>query len=267
MTLETDLDERNARFWDMLCGWSMAQAIGVTGDEREDLMRFDRAYLSYYPYLARYVDDDLTDRRVLEVGLGFGTLGQIIVERGAEYHGVDIAAEPVSLMKRRFGLAGVGDPDRVVNASALALPYDDGYFDQVISIGCLHHTGDLPRAVNEVHRVLRPGGKAVVMLYYRHSVRQLVQPLRALASKDWRRSFAERVSGLYDQDREGGSAPHTEYLSRRAARELFSRFSAVQIEARNFPEYMVRGRTIKRVWFLENAARVIGLDLYITANK
>ena len=102
MTLETDLDERNARFWDMLCGWSMAQAIGVTGDEREDLMRFDRAYLSYYPYLARYVDDDLTDRRVLEVGLGFGTLGQIIVERGAEYHGVDIAAEPVSLMKRRF---------------------------------------------------------------------------------------------------------------------------------------------------------------------
>ena len=267
MTVETGLDERNARFWDMLCGWSMARAIGITGDEREDLARFDEAYLAYYPYLARYVDEHLAGRRVLEIGLGFGTLGQLLAERGAEYYGVDIAAEPVSLMQRRLTMTGLGEPLRVVQASALALPYDDEHFDRVFSIGCLHHTGDLSRAVDEVRRVLKPGGNAVVMLYYRHSVRQLVQPFRALASRDWRRAFAESVSGLYDQDRDGGSAPHTEYVSRRAARALFSRFTDARIEARNFPEYMVRGRTIKRVWFLDNAARVIGLDLYVVARK
>ena len=37
----------------------MARAIGITGNEREDLERFDRAYLEYYPYLAGYVDDEL----------------------------------------------------------------------------------------------------------------------------------------------------------------------------------------------------------------
>jgi SAM-dependent methyltransferase len=267
VTVDAPLDEANARFWDMLCGWSMAQAIGITGDEREDLARFDQAYLAYYPYLAPYFEDRLAGRRVLEVGLGFGTLGQLLAERGAEYHGVDIAAEPVSLMRRRLEMSGLGDPARVVQASALALPHDDASFDDVVSIGCLHHTGDLQRAINEVHRVLKPGGRATVMLYYRHSVRQLVQPLRAVVSKDWRRAFAERVSGLYDQDREGGSAPHTEYVSRRDARALFGRFASVQVEPRNFPEYMVRGRTIKRVWFLDNAARVIGLDLYIVARK
>ena len=109
MTARAELDERNALFWETLCGWSMARAIGITGDEREDLARFDRAYLDYYPYLSGYVDGDLAGARVLEIGLGFGTLGQLIAQRGAEYHGVDIAAEPVALMQRRLEMIGVQD--------------------------------------------------------------------------------------------------------------------------------------------------------------
>ena len=105
------------------------------------------------------------------------------------------------------------------------------------------------------------------MVYYRHSIRQLVQPLRALVSRDRRRSFRERVRGMYDQDREGHSAPHTDFVSRRDVRALFSRFASVRVDAQNFPEYAVLGRTIKRAWFLGNAARVIGLDLYIVAVK
>ena len=267
MSTQSSLDERNARFWDMLCGWSMARAIGITGDEREDLARFDEAYLGYYPYLAGYFDESYSGRNVLEVGLGFGTLGQLLVERGAEYHGVDIAFEPVSLMQRRLHMIGAGDPKRIVQGSVLQLPFREEYFDDVVSIGCLHHTGDLRRAIAEVHRVLKPGGRAVVMLYYAHSVRQLVQPFRAVVSRDWRRAFAERVRGLYDNDREGASAPHTDYVSRREAQRLFAGFSDVRIETRNFPEYMVRGRTIKRVWFLDNAARIIGLDVYVVAVK
>ena len=72
---------------------------------------------------------------------------------------------------------------------------------------------------------------------------------------------------MYDQDREGGSAPHTDFVSRSDARALFGRFSSVRIDAQNFPEYAVGGRTIQRAWFLDNLARVIGLDLYIVAVK
>ncbi len=46
-----------------------------------------------------------------------------------------------------------------MRASVLELPFEDGTFDYVYSIGCLHHTGDLERSVQEVHRVVVPGGR------------------------------------------------------------------------------------------------------------
>ena len=78
-------------------------------------------------------------------------------------------------MRERLRRLSVGDPLHVVQGSALELPFDEGTFDDVYSIGCLHHTGDLVRAVSEVRRVLRPDGRAVVMLYNRHSLRLVVK--------------------------------------------------------------------------------------------
>jgi SAM-dependent methyltransferase len=264
----TDLDARNAEFWNMLCGSGMAQSVGMTGDEREDLRRFDLAYLDYYPYLRGYVDrEPLAGKQVLEIGLGFGTLGQMLTESGADYHGVDIATEPVALMRKRLEFLSSPSSDNVLQASVLDLPFGAGSFDYVYSIGCLHHTGDLPRSIDEVHRVLRPRGRAVVMLYNRHSLRQLVQPLRALLSRDWRARFRENVRGLYDFDESGTAAPHVDFVSRAEARRLFARFAHVRIDVQNFAAYSVRGRVIEREWFLGNAARVLGLDLYIVATK
>src|SRR4051812_21916681 len=97
------LDERNAAYWDSLCGWAMAQEMEMTGDEREDLRRFDAAYLEYYPYLLDYIKpNELAGRDVLEIGLGYGTVGHLLALCGARYIGVDIALEPVALMRRRL---------------------------------------------------------------------------------------------------------------------------------------------------------------------
>src|SRR5947207_2788032 len=83
---------------------------------------------------------------VLEVGLGYGTLGQLIASRNADYYGVDIAEGPVANMRRRLSWLGLPE-DHAVQASVLALPFGDESFDYVYSIGCLHHTGDLERSV------------------------------------------------------------------------------------------------------------------------
>src|SRR5205814_4952916 len=100
----------------------------------------------------------LSRKRVLEIGLGYGTLGQLIATRGADYHGADIASEPVGMMRQRLSWLGL-PKDQVVQASVLELPFADGAFDYVYSIGCLHHTGDLERSVQEVYRVLAPGDR------------------------------------------------------------------------------------------------------------
>ena len=80
------------------------------------------------------------------------------------------------MVRHRWRLAGGEDAERrIVQGSVLELPFEAARFDYVFTIGCLHHTGDLPRAVREVERVLRPGGTAVVMLYNLHSYRRLVK--------------------------------------------------------------------------------------------
>src|SRR6185295_2793660 len=109
-------------------------------------------------------------RRVLEVGLGYGTLGQKIVEAGAIYTGLDIAAGPVRMMQHRLSLQDL--PGSVQQGSVLACPFPDESFDCVVSIGCFHHTGNARRALDETWRVLRPGGQAHLMVYNQFSLRQ-----------------------------------------------------------------------------------------------
>jgi SAM-dependent methyltransferase len=263
MASQQTIDRSNTDFWNTLCGSNMAQAAGITGDDPDDLRRFDDLYLSFYPYLPQYVPGDLSSKRVLEIGLGFGTLGQLLASRGASYHGVDIAAEPVLVMKRRIAALGQSEK-QVQQASALDLPFADETFDEVYSIGCLHHTGDLQRSVSEVHRVLGPGGRAVVMLYNRHSLRRLAYALRRRLRGGSESSLDDEMRGMYDAHETGEAAPHTDFVSRAEVKELFRDYSRVRIDVQNFDGFRFG---IKREWFLSNLARIAGLDLYIVADK
>jgi SAM-dependent methyltransferase len=271
---QSETDARNAAFWNELCGSGLARSLGIRDNTPESLKKFDEAYMAMYPYLSRYVTGEhLAGRRVLEIGLGYGTLGQIIALRGCQYHGLDIADGPVEMMRYRLASLGVDSRDRLKNGSALDIPYPDGSFDYVYSIGCLHHTGNLPKAVSEVHRVLVSGGKAVVMLYNRNSFRQLAQ-LRT--RQVWeiltgrRAGFDQAVRARYDSNAAGDAAPHTDFVSRSdVRRHLFEAFSSVRIDVQNFDGYvLLRGRlVITREKLLGNIARVLGTDLYIVATK
>jgi len=139
---QSETDARNAAFWNELCGSGLARSIGINDRTPESLRKFDEAYMTMYPYLARYVTaENLMGKRTLEIGLGYGTLGQLIASRGCQYHGLDIADGPVEMMRYRLALLGKEAAARVQTGSALDIPYPDGTFDYVYSIGCLHHTG------------------------------------------------------------------------------------------------------------------------------
>jgi len=257
------LDQRNAAFWDELCGSSLARSLSITDASAESLARFDAAYMSHYPYMVRYLDLALEGRRVLEIGLGYGTLSGELMAREADYNGLDIAPGPVEMVRHRWRLRGGGDAEnRVVRGSVLELPFPEGRFDYVFTIGCLHHTGNLPRAVDEVRRVLRPGGTAVVMLYNAYSFRRLVK-VGLLPTLMRRHRTADEVAALYDTNAQGEAAPHTDYVSPFQVRRLFAGFSALEIERRNFDglPYIPRRRLLGTV------DRVLGLDLYITARR
>lgn len=267
---QVDLDQRNAEFWGELCGSGLANQLGITDASPENLRRFDEAYMALYPYLYDYLPKKrFNGRKVLEIGLGYGTLGQLLASRGADYYGVDISPGPVEMMRERLRRMGKDLDGRVQQGSALELPFEEASFDYVYTIGCLHHTGDLRTSVSEVHRVLRPRGTAVVMLYNAHSFRQLVRVSRLRLQRGNGRALEERIRALYDTNQAGEAAPHTDYVTRRDARRLFRSFSKVKLDSRNFdPFELIPGKyVIFRERLLGNVDRLLGLDLYITAVK
>jgi len=274
-TLAQDIDKANAEFWDELCGSWLAVSLGIKEITPDNLRRFDDAYFSLYPYLFEYfMTESLRGKKVLEIGLGYGSFGQALAEKGCDYHGLDIAAGPVGMMRYRLShLGGSNWKGKVEIGSVLDIPYMDSSFDYVYSIGCLHHTGDIERSVSEVYRVLKTGGKAIIMLYNRYSFRLLFQvPIMRMVgmlSKTVKgETPQEKIRALYDTNIEGSAAPHTDFVTPYGAQQLFRRFSRVKIDIRNFDGYSFRKRTIlKREKLLNNIGRVLGLDLYIIAEK
>ena len=259
------IDQANAAFWDELCGTELARQIGVTDRSLESLRRFDRAYMELYPYLPDRVPvSTMRGKRVLEVGLGYGTVGQKIAEAGADYIGLDIAQGPVDMMNQRLATNRL--PGKAIRGSMLDCPLPDASVDCVVSIGCFHHTGDVARCIEQTWRVLKPGGTAYLMVYNRFSYWQWIRwPLRTLRGG---MGGNEAQRKAYDWDSSGVAAPETVFLSRDELKGLLARFSKVQMALENCHRFRVFGRVVvPRRLLLATLGRVAGLDVYISAAK
>ena len=263
------IDETNAAFWTELCGTGLAKQLEIIDHSPESLRRFDEAYFGIYPYLKQYVGEEVVSgRRVLEVGLGYGTLSQFLIESGADYHGLDISHGPVEMVRGRMRVIGRGTEAQVVQGSALEIPHEDGSLDTVVSIGCLHHTGDLLNSIEEVARVLKPGGTAVIMIYNAWSLRQLL--FRLAHPSIWFRGekAAQKLRAKYDANAAGEAAPHTDYTSPPQLKRVFRSFSTLRYNIQNMdPLKYRRDRYVPREKLLNNLGRIVGLDLYVTASK
>ena len=269
--MTADVSQRNAEFWDELCGTHMARRLGIRDASPGELARFDAAYLALYPYLLGYFPREWAEgRQVLEVGLGYGTLSEALARMGADYHGLDIAAGPVAMVRHRLaGLPGAR-PEQVQQGSVLALPFPDASFDLIASIGCLHHTGDMFGAVQEVRRVLRPGGRLVLMVYNRRSLRRLMAvPVAAVRHRGRQAVADEEMRARYDATTDGAAAPHTDFVTAGELRGLLHGCHDIRVERRNMdtlPIPSVAGRSRSALMAL-GVDRLVGLDLYVTARR
>jgi SAM-dependent methyltransferase len=271
-----DVDDKNSTFWDELCGTHFARSIGVVDNSPASLRKFDNWYFAFYPYLYLHIPfEEMVGKDVLEVGLGYGTVTQRIIESGARYKGLDIAAGPVSMANHRLKQGAV--LGQVLQGSILEAGFEDGSFDFIVAIGCLHHTGNLSRAIDQCRRMLRPGGKLVFMVYYAYSYRRLIaarsDTLRYMGRElcGYRGVIGtanERERAAYDANSEGIGAPHTDWISIRSLRWLCREFTSFQYSLENidngrpFEKSKPRRELLKTIW-----PRWIGLDLYATATK
>lgn len=114
-------------------------------------------------------------KKVLEIGCGNGADGVMFAKHGADYTGVDLTEAAVEATRKHFDAAGLTGTFQIENAERLSLA--DERFDLVYSYGVLHHTPNPATAIGEVYRVLKPGGRAIVMLYHKRSINYIARIL------------------------------------------------------------------------------------------
>lgn len=109
--------------------------------------------------------EDLKECDVLEIGVGNGSHAQLIAPWTRSYTGIDLTAYATKSTSTRLQVFGI--PGRVLQMDAEKMIFDDASFDLVWSWGVIHHSANTDRILDEIRRVLRPGGRAIIMVYYR----------------------------------------------------------------------------------------------------
>lgn len=202
--------------------------------------------------------------QVLEVGGGMGTDLAQFAKHGAIVTDVDLSGGHLELAQENFRLRGL--EGRFVHHDAESLPFDTSRFDLVYSNGVLHHTPNTKDAVREILRVLKPGGRAIVMVYAENSLqywRNLVWYYGLRSGDLATRSMADIMSQTVE--RTGNDArPLVKVYTRNRLRALFGGFADIHIVQRQISPELVP-RRLRRL--LPVVERLAGWNLIIKARK
>jgi SAM-dependent methyltransferase len=137
----------------------------------------------YHVKLIRRHLGALAGRRVLDVGCGKGRFARVLhdAEPAAEIYGLDLSTEML-----RFAPAGV----RVCAGSMTELPFADASFDAAYATESLEHAVEIAKAVGEICRVVKPGGRIAI-------IDKNVRARGRLETPAWERWFGRReLAGL-----------------------------------------------------------------------
>lgn len=109
----------------------------------------------------------LKNKSVLEIGVGVGSTAALIAPYAKSYTGVDLTEYAFKMTSKRMKLSQNRSNYNIIQMNAEELDFPDNSFDLVWSWGVIHHSANTKKILNEIHRVLKPGGSAKIMVYYR----------------------------------------------------------------------------------------------------
>jgi SAM-dependent methyltransferase len=210
---DADALDRVRRYWnDHVHDWKVARSpVGTKGFFEEiEQYRFEK--LDYLPRVVNF--EGYGGRRVLDVGCGVGNDLARFARAGAEVIGLDLAPTSIELARRNFQQRELAGEFLIGNGEDMDLP--DDAFDLVYCHTVLHFTPRPQAMVREIHRVLRPGGQAILMTVNR-------------------RSWLNVLHRLMKVEIDHLDAPYFHKFSEREFRDLLSPFPSVTIVTERFP--------------------------------
>lgn len=177
-----DWQAANRAWWEntpMRYDWR--DAVDAAPGTREYFQEIDRRFFEssrhYLPWRSKPFDDlidypSLTDKDVLEIGVGHGSHAGLIAPASRSFSGIDLTDTASRMTRERLELMQVEADVRQMDAERLE--FADASFDFVWSWGVIHHSADTSAIVRQVARVLRPGGSFTAMVYHRSAWKYLV---------------------------------------------------------------------------------------------
>lgn len=206
-------DAAARRYWDTHIHDDAMSAAPIGSRQFfEDLDRYRFEKLAYLNQLVDFAA--YRGRRLLEVGCGVGIDLARFARHGAVVTAIDLSPRQVDLARANLERLGLPGDLRVMNGERM--DFADGSFDVVYAHGVLQYTRDPQAMLGEIHRVLRPAGEAILMVYNRQS---------------WLRLLSIVTGVSLEHER----APYFRMHSLAEFRRLVARFPRVDIVPERFP--------------------------------
>jgi len=221
----------------------------LTGlNDLEDMFRF-RGHMA----VADMPLQELSGKRVLEIGPGAGGHSALFAKYGAKVTSADITLARAKSTQAKFNLMGeMASGCQAMQSDAENLPFSDNKFDIVYSNGVLHHTSETELAISEVFRVLKPGGVAVIMLYNKNSWHYWINMFlcvgilqgKLLSGVNW----LGRATEWGGKNKQTVENPITRCYTATDIRRLFRKFKITSLRKREFYFYLIPklGRIYRR---------------------
>lgn len=108
----------------------------------------------------------LSTKNVLEIGIGNGSNAQLLAESAAKFTGIDITEYAVNSTLKRMQCFDINA--NIIRMDAEEMQFPDRTFDFIWSWGVIHHSSNTKKILQEMYRVLKPGGQAITMVYHRN---------------------------------------------------------------------------------------------------
>lgn len=262
--MNKNIKDKTGDFWDKKpCGTKFTISKESTSEFFCSIEEHRYRTHLHIPELVKF--NQYKGKKILEIGCGVGTDLRQFARGGGETVGIDLSKNSIKLANQGFKESGyqgnfmVGDGEN--------LGFKDHSFDLVYSFGVLHHTPNTQKAIDEIYRVLKPNGEAIIMLYYKNSYNFLVNIL--LVKGIWEKKLKGiNMQELLNQSTDGFENPLTKVYSKNEARKLFNKFAFVRVYIRYLtPNYVpLIGKPFPKK-IIKRLGKICGWHLMIKAIK
>ena len=207
---------------------------------------------------------DFKGKKVLEIGCGSGIDSVEFAKNGAEVYATDMTDKAVTHTKKLFKHLNL--KGKISKVDAKDLPFENNFFDLVYAYGVLHHIPRVEKALDEIHRVLKPKGLCYAMIYHRDSLLYYysILYLGGIVFKGFEKGLTERqLLSKYSEGKMGN--PYSKVYTKDEAKRLFlhSGFNKISVEVK----YSMIDTTTERKVRVKSLPEGLGWHLIVRCSK